>query len=167
LNNVQILGTITRDIELKYTQSSTAIASFGIAYNDRWKDQQGQQQDKAHFFDVTAFGKTAENLNQYFRKGSRILISGSLNFESWQDQQGNNRSKVTIKLERFDFIDKKDDNQGQQQNQNNQQQQYNQPPMQQNQNNGGQQQYNQQQQNQQQQHNNQNNSNRYNQNTHQ
>lgn len=121
MNNVQIMATITRDIELRYTNNNTAIASFGIAYNEKWSEN-GEKKEKAHFFDVTAFGKTAENINTYFRKGQRILISGSLSFEQWEDKQnGQKRSKVSIKLKEFDFIEKADNSNQQPQ------QQYQQP----------------------------------------
>ena len=110
MNTVQILGTMTRDTEIRYSQSGTAIASFGIAYNEKRKDASGQYQDVTHFFDVTAFGRSAENINQYFKKGSRILIQGSLDFQSWTAQDGSKRSKVGIKLNQFDFIDRKDSN---------------------------------------------------------
>jgi len=113
MNNVQILGTITRDLELKYTASGTAILSFGIAYNEKYKKQDGSYEDKAHFFDVTAFGKRGETINKYFTKGARILISGSLDFQSWNDNNGQKRSKVSIKLNDFDFIDKNQSNNGQ------------------------------------------------------
>jgi len=115
MNKIQILGTITKDIELKYTQTGAAIASFSIAYNERYMDKNGQQVDKAMFFDVTAFNKKAEVLNQYFHKGSRILIDGSLDYQTWTAQDGTNRSKVGIKLNNFDFIDRKQDTQPQQQ----------------------------------------------------
>jgi single-strand DNA-binding protein len=112
---------MTRDCELKYTQSGVAIGSFGIAYNEKIK-QNGTYQDKVNFFDVVCFSKTAENVNQFFRKGSQIGISGSLNFEQWQDNNGQKRNKVNIKMQSFTFIDKKQDNQqGQYQKQ---QQQY-------------------------------------------
>jgi len=127
MNNVQILGTITREPELKFTQSGTAILSFGIAYNEKYKKQDGSYEDKAHFFDVTAFGKRGETISQYFNKGARILIGGSLDFQSWNDQQGQKRSKVSIKLNDFDFIDKKTDNQ----QSNNSQANYQQPQQQQ------------------------------------
>ncbi len=117
MNQCEVLGTLTRDIEIKYTQGGVAIASFGIACNDKWKDQNGQLQEKAHFFDCTSFGKQAETLNQYFRKGSRILISGSLDFQSWTDQNGGKRSKVGIKVNKFYFIDRKADSQQQGQQQ--------------------------------------------------
>ena len=133
MNNIQILGTITREPELKYTQSGSAILNFGIAYNDKWKNQSGEMQEKAHFFEVSVFGKQAETINQFFNKGSRILIDGSLDFQSWE-KEGQKHSKVGIKLNRFTFVDKRDNNgQNQQQpqqqpqpvyqNQQNQQQQ--------------------------------------------
>ncbi len=126
MNKVQILGTITRDVELKYAASGTAIGSFGIAYNEKRKQADGSYADKAHFFECTAFSKTAENINSYFRKGSRILIDGSLDFQSWVAQDGSKRSKVVIIVQRFDFIDRKSDNPAQQQ-----QHQYGQQPAQQ------------------------------------
>jgi len=119
MNKLQLLATITRNIEIKYTQSGTTIASFGVAYNEKRKQQDGSYADQAHFFDITAFGKTAENLNQYFRKGSRILIDGSLDFQSWTAQDGQKRSKVGIKLHSFNFIDRKADAPQQPQPQNN------------------------------------------------
>lgn len=160
MNKLQILGTITSDIELIYTQGGSAIANFGIAYNDKWKGQDGQVQEKAHFFRVSAFGKTAENINSFFFKGSRILIDGSLDFQEWVDNTTNEKkSKVAIKLNGFSFIDRKSDNnqQGQQQqygnqnqqkqnNQNNQQQQNGYQENQQQQNQGNAQYGNQQQQ---------------------
>jgi len=131
MNSVHIIGNITRDIELKYAQSGTAIASMGVAVNKKVKNQSGGYDDKPIFIDVTAFGKTAETLNQYFRKGSKIGIDGELNFEQWEDQQGQKRSKLSVIMNRLHFIDKKDDSQQPQQNQ--QQGGYNAP--QQNQNN--------------------------------
>ncbi len=132
MNNLQILGTITRDIELKYSQSGAAIANFGIAYNDKWKDSNGELKEKAHFFDVSVFGKQAETINSFFRKGSRILVDGSLDFQSWLDADGQKRSKVSIKMKGFSFIDRKSDEQiphqqSYQQPQQNQQQGYGNP----------------------------------------
>ena len=145
MNKVVILGTITRDPEIKYSQSGSAILNFGIATNDRWKDASGQVQEKAHFFDITAFGKQAETINQYFHKGSRILAEGSLDYQSWVAQDGSKKSKVGIKLQSFTFVDRKSD--GQQQCNNQQYQQQGQPAPQQQQapqqnNQGGYQQQN-------------------------
>ncbi len=110
MNKVQILGTMTRDCEIRYTQSGTAIGSFSVAHNEKKKGQDGQYQDVVHFFNVTAWGKTAENINQYFKKGSRILIDGRLDYQSWE-KDGQKKSKVGIVVEKFDFIDRKSDSQ--------------------------------------------------------
>jgi len=113
MNKVQILGTMTKDCELRYTQGGTAIGNFGIAWNEKIKDQAtGQYNDKAHFFDVTAWGKTAENINKFFKKGSRILLDGQLEFSQWE-KDGQKRSKVGVKVREFHFIDRKSDNQAQ------------------------------------------------------
>lgn len=107
MNSIHILGTITKEPELRYTQSGIAILSFSIAYNEKRKQQDGGYADISHFFDVTALGKKAETINSWFRKGSRILIQGSLDYQSWE-KDGQKKSKVGIKLDDFDFIDKKD-----------------------------------------------------------
>jgi len=121
MNKTIILGTITKDIELRYTNTGTAIANFSIAHNKRWTDKNtNERKEKASFFDVQVFGKQAETINQYFRKGSRILIDGELDQQTWKAQDGTNRSKVVINLNGFDFIDKNE--------RNNQPQQYQQPP---------------------------------------
>lgn len=141
MNSVNIIGNITRDVEFKYAQSGTAIASIGVAVNKKVKNASGAYEDKPVFIDVTAFGKTAETLNQYFRKGSKIGIDGELNFEQWVDQQGQKRSKLSVIMNRLHFIDKKDDAQGgggQPQQQYGQQQQYQQPNQQQGQQGYGQ-----------------------------
>ena len=121
MNNVNIIGTMTRDLELKYLPSGAAVGSFAIAVNQDYKKQDGTKVEKTSFFDVKVIGKQSEIINQYFSKGSRIGITGELDQETWQDNQGQNRSKVVIKLEQFSFIDKKsNDNQGQRsQSQNN------------------------------------------------
>lgn len=114
MNKVTIIGTITADIELKYAPSGSAVTNFSIAYNKKYKGQDGQLVEKVSFFDVSAFGRNAEVINEFFRKGSRIGITGELEQQQWKAQDGSNRSKVSIRLEQFDFIDKKEsqDNQG-------------------------------------------------------
>ena len=131
MNKIIILGTITKDIEIKYTQSGTAIANFSIAYNKKWTDKNtNERKEKASFFDVQVFGKQAETINQYFHKGSRILIEGELEQQTWQAQDGTNRSKVVINLNGFDFIDKSNNGDGSQSYSRSQQNdQQNQPPV--------------------------------------
>lgn len=126
MNNINIIGTMVRDLELKYLPSGTAVGSFAIAANQDYKNQAGQKVEKTSFFDVKVIGKQSETINQYFHKGSRIGITGSLEQETWSAQDGTNRSRVIIKLENFSFIDRKSDNQNSQ-GQNNQKQQRQQP----------------------------------------
>ena len=114
MNSINIIGTMTRGLELKYLPSGVAVGSFAIAINQDYKKQDGTKVEKTSFFDVKVIGKQSEIISQYFSKGSRIGITGELEQETWQDNQGQNRSKVVIKLEQFSFIDKKsNDNQGQ------------------------------------------------------
>ena len=107
MNTVNLIGRIGKDIELKYLPSGTAIASFAIAIDQSYKDKNGQKVDKTSWIDIVAF-KGAETINQYFTKGDRIGIQGELDQQTWQDQQGNNRSKVVVKCERFFFIERKE-----------------------------------------------------------
>jgi len=126
MNSVNIIGRIGKDIELKHLQSGSAVANFSIAVDQSYK-KDGQKVEKTSWFDINCFGKTSEIIKQYFFKGSMIGISGELEQQTWTDQQGQNRSKVVIKLKDFTFIDKKQDNQQGQNYQQPQQQQYTPP----------------------------------------
>lgn len=108
MNRLQITGNITRDIEIRYTNGGLAIASFGIAWNENVKQEDGSYDKKAHYFNVTAFGRKAEVINQHFRKGSPILIDGQLSFSSWTGNDGQKRNEVSIKLNDFDFMGGRD-----------------------------------------------------------
>jgi len=94
LNQVMIIGRLTRDAELKYTAGGFAIASFSIAVNRKRKNGD-QCVDEVSYFDVNLFGKSAENLNQYLIKGKQVGIQGELRQDRWE-QDGQNRSKVII-----------------------------------------------------------------------
>lgn len=91
-NNVSVVGNITRDPELRFTQGAMAVANFGIAWNKRKKDGE----DEVSFFNVTAFGSLAENAAESLVKGTRVVITGTLQQRSWEDKEGNNRSTVEI-----------------------------------------------------------------------
>jgi len=110
MNNINIIGRIGKEIELRYLQSGSAVASFSIAVDQSYK-KDGQKIEKTSWFDVSAFGKIAETVNSFFNKGSMIGISGELEQQTWKAQDGSNRSKVIIKLQNLTFIDKKDNNQ--------------------------------------------------------
>jgi single-strand DNA-binding protein len=136
MNKVILVGNLTRDIELRYMPSGSALATFGLACSRKWKDKNsGEQREEVMFVDIKIFGRSAEVANQYLAKGKKVLIEGRLVLEQWQDQNGNNRSKHTVSCESFEFLDPKgttsgnDSNMPQnsyQNNQNNQNNNYNQ-----------------------------------------
>ena len=105
LNRVLLMGNLTRDPELRYTPSNLPIVKLGIAINRRWRNQQGAQQEETTFVDCDAFGTTAEAINQYLKKGRPIFIEGRLRLDQWQDKEGNNRSKLMVVIENFQFVD--------------------------------------------------------------
>jgi single-strand DNA-binding protein len=96
INTVTVSGNLTRDPELRSTGGGTAVCGFGIAWNERRKDQQGNWGDVAHFFDVTVWGGQGEWVAKNLTKGTGVVVSGELRYRKWQDQQGNNRSAVDI-----------------------------------------------------------------------
>ena len=113
-NKVILVGNLTRDVELKYTPSGTAIAKFGLATNRTYKDSMsGQNKQEVMFIDITVFGRSAEVANQYLKKGKKILVEGRLVFDQWVDASGNKRSKHSIVAEKVQFMDNKNQNSGQ------------------------------------------------------
>lgn len=105
-NKVILAGNLTRDPELRYTPKGTAIARLGIACNRRWKSESGEMKEEVTFVDVDAFGKTAETIGQYLKKGRPILIEGRLRYDTWEDKQTNQKkSKLGVVLENFQFLD--------------------------------------------------------------
>ena len=111
-NKVILLGNLTRDIELRHTPSNTAVANFGMAVNERFKDRDGAWQERANFVDCEAWGRTAEVMSQYLSKGRPVFIEGKLRLDQWQDQQGQNRSKLKVVVDNFQFVDSRSDGGG-------------------------------------------------------
>ena len=111
-NKVIMVGNLTRDIELKYLPNGSAIAKSAIATSHKYKLQNGEQKDEVCFLDFTVFGKGAEVLNQYVQKGSKVLLEGRLIFEQWTANDGTNRSRHTLRVSDFKFLDSKSDNMG-------------------------------------------------------
>ena len=103
-NKVIMMGNITRDIELSFTPAQTPIAKFGLACNEKYKGQDGQPKEKTCFVDCVMFGKRAEVINKYFKKGDPILIEGKLDFRQWETQEGQKRSKHGINIMDFSFV---------------------------------------------------------------
>jgi single-strand DNA-binding protein len=104
-NKVIIAGNLTRDIELRYLPSGTAVGNTGIASTRKFKGSDGEQKEEVLFVDITFFGRTAEIANQYLRKGSKVLIEGRLKLDSWTDQNGGKRSKHTVVVENMQMLD--------------------------------------------------------------
>lgn len=96
LNKVFILGNLTRDPELRQTPSGQAVCSFSIATNSIYTDKMGQKQKQAEFHNIVAWGRQAEIINQYLRKGNLLLVEGRLQTRSWDDQQGVKHWKTEI-----------------------------------------------------------------------
>lgn len=96
-NTVTLVGNITRDPELRFTPSGQATASFGLAVNRRWQDRQsGEWQEATSFFDVVCWREMAENVSESLVRGSRVVVTGRLEQRSWENQEGERRSKVEV-----------------------------------------------------------------------
>ena len=105
-NRVILAGNLTRDPELTYTPSNTAICKFGIAVNRKWKDRTtNNEREEAMFIDCTAWSKTAETLNQFCKRGSSVLIEGRLTYDMWTTPEGQRRSKHGVTVDSFQFLD--------------------------------------------------------------
>ena len=102
-NRVILVGNITRDIELKYTQGGMAVTEIGIAVNDRRKNAQGDWVEEVTFVDVTLWGRTAEVASEYLGKGSPILVEGRLKLDRWETD-GQKRSKLRVIGERMQML---------------------------------------------------------------
>ena len=107
-NRIIIAGHLSKDIEIRYTQSGSAIVNTAIASSRKFKGADGQQKEEVLFVDLTFFGRTAEIVNQYLHKGSKVLIDGRLKLDQWTDQQGNNRSKHKVDVESVQMLDNKE-----------------------------------------------------------
>ena len=105
LNKVMLIGNLTRDPELRYTPQGTAVTSFGLACNRRWKGQNGEEREETLFVDLNAFGRQAEVISEYMSKGRLIFVEGRLKLDQWQDKEtGAKRSKLVVTVENFEFL---------------------------------------------------------------
>ncbi len=99
-----IVGNMTRDPELRSTASGAQVCSFSVAVNRNYKDSSGANQESVSFIDCSAWGRAAEIIAQYAKKGSGILVSGRLEQRSWEDKEGQKRSRTEIVVEDFNFV---------------------------------------------------------------
>lgn len=105
-NKVLLMGNLTRDIELRHLpNSNTAVANIGLAVNRRFRTAEGENREEVTFIDCEAWGRTAETMSQYLRKGRPVFIEGRLRLDQWQDKDGGNRSKLKVVVESFQFVD--------------------------------------------------------------
>lgn len=103
LNKVLLIGNLTRDPELRAIPSGTKVVQLGIATNRTWKDQSGARKEATEYHNVVAFGRQAETLAQYCKKGSSLYIEGRLQTRSWDGQDGKKNYRTEIVLENFQF----------------------------------------------------------------
>lgn len=105
-NKVIIAGNLTRDPELRYTPKGTAIAKITLAVNRTWKTETGESKEEVSFIDVDAFGRQAEVIGQFMKKGRPLLVEGRLKQDTWEDKNTHQKqSKIKVVLEGFTFID--------------------------------------------------------------
>lgn len=105
-NKVILMGNLTRDPEMRFLPKGTAVAKFGLAVNRRWRSETGEQKEETTFVDIEAFGKQAETISQYLKKGRPVMVEGRLKLDQWDDKQtGQKRSRMSVVLENFQFLD--------------------------------------------------------------
>lgn len=108
INRVNISGNLTRDAELRVTASGTQVLGFGVAVNDRRKNQQtGEWEDYPNFIDCTMFGARAESLSRFLSKGTKVAIEGKLRWSQWE-REGQKRSKIEVIVDELEFMSSRD-----------------------------------------------------------
>ena len=103
LNKVFLIGNLTRDPEMKAIATGTKVTSFSIATNRVWKDQNGVKKDTTEYHNVVAFGRQAETIAQYLKKGSSVYVEGRIQTRSWDAQDGQKKYRTEIIVENFQF----------------------------------------------------------------
>ena len=104
MNRVMLIGNITRDIELKRIPSGKAVVDLGLAVNDKYKDVDGNLIENTLFVDVTVWGRNAETCNEFLKKGSKVAVEGKLKLDSWENSEGEKRTKIRVTADRVEFI---------------------------------------------------------------
>ncbi len=104
LNKVFLIGNLTKDPELRYIPSGTAVADLRLAVNRNWTGQDGQKHEEVTYVDVTLWARQAELASEYLSKGRPVLIEGHLQYDEWQDKEGQKRSRLRVTGERMQFL---------------------------------------------------------------
>ncbi len=109
-NRVTLIGNLTRDPQVKHLPNSLVIAEFGLAMSRRFRTQGGEDREEVCFVDCTAFGKQAQVISEYARKGRQLFIEGRLKYDVWEDKSGHGkRSKLSVVIENFQFLGSRED----------------------------------------------------------
>lgn len=109
MNKAMLIGNLGSDPDTRYLPNGDAVATISVATNKRWKDKQtGEQKDHTEWHRCTAFGKRAETIAKYLRKGSKVFIEGELRTNKWTDKDGIDRYSTDIRIDNFEFLDKKE-----------------------------------------------------------
>jgi single-strand DNA-binding protein len=106
LNRAMIIGNLTRDPEVRTTNTGKTVASFGVATNHAWTDASGQKQEKVEFHNIVAWGKLAEICGQYLAKGRKVYVEGRLQTREWEGQDGQKRNRTEIMAENMIMLDR-------------------------------------------------------------
>jgi single-strand DNA-binding protein len=104
LNRVFLMGNLTRDPEVRYTPSGTAVGDLGLAINENYKNKAGEMVESTVFVDVEVWARQAETCAEYLYKGSPVFVEGRLKLDQWTNQQGEKRSKLRVRAERVQFL---------------------------------------------------------------
>lgn len=107
INKVIISGNLVRDPDTRILENGTHLAKMSIANNQRYRDRNGEWQEKTCFVNVVAWRKTAELVGEYCRKGSPVLVEGELVYNSWEDRDGGKRSRLEVNARRIQFLERK------------------------------------------------------------
>jgi single-strand DNA-binding protein len=103
-NRVLLMGNLTRNPEIRYTPSGTAVADLGLAINENFKNKAGETVEQTCFVDVVVWGRQAETSAEYLQKGSSVFVEGRLQLDQWENQQGEKRSKLRVRADRVQFL---------------------------------------------------------------
>lgn len=109
LNRVMLIGHVGRDPEMKYTPGGMAVATFSVATNDSFKDKEGKLQERTEWHRIVAFGRTAEVMGEYLKKGQQVYVEGRLQTRSWDDDKGQKRYITEIVALSVQFLGRKGD----------------------------------------------------------
>jgi len=108
-NKVILMGNLTRDPETRVTAAGLTICKLGLAVSRVYSTKDGERKEETTFVDIDAFGKQAEVITKYMRKGKPIMIEGRLRLDQWEGQDGQKRSKLNVVMETFQFVGSRDD----------------------------------------------------------